>query len=255
MVDMAIRSIFAAPVLTAMLTLSAAAQEFTYNPGAWAVDLSQNLMRNQSIASLTTPRSGGRSLAASLTQPTPVAPANANFDSRYRSDPAVTRRVIADYLSFVRANAGEEAMRDLQRQLAQHNFVAAWSDAVRGEGLRPGNMEDALVAYMLLNWGMANNRMSDDVTTAAPAVRAQIRNAMAASASFASLSSADRQGFAETLMLNFVVQHAMIQHAMRTGDAGLQRRLGDAAQQRFMNEFGVNLRAMQITRQGFVARR
>jgi hypothetical protein len=251
---MRLRSILAAFALTAASTLPAAAQD--YDPGAWAIDLSQNLMMNEMLSNAhpTTP-SQRQSFAQALTRPVPVARTLSDFDSRYRSDPAVTRRVVAEYLSWVRSTAGEQAMREVQQDLTRYNFVRLWGDLVRSEGLATGDMADAFAGYLLLNWAMANNRIRDDFAAAVPGVRSQIRSAMAASPAFSSLSNADRQGLAETLMINFIIQHAWIQQAARTGDAALERRVGDAAQQRFANEFGMNLRAMQLTRQGFIARR
>ncbi|MDR6532544.1 hypothetical protein J2800_003302 [Caulobacter rhizosphaerae] len=69
---------------------------------------------------------------------------------------------------------------------------------------------------------------------------------------FAHVDEPGRQEFAETLMLNLLVQQAAYVDAVERDDRVMQQRLGDAAVARFRNEMGVDLRRLRLTNQGFV---
>ena len=75
---------------------------------------------------------------------------------------------------------------------------------------------------------------------------------MAANPAYARLSEAQRQEFAEVLILNFLIQHAAYIDALKRGDRDAQRRIGDAAVARFKSEMGVDLRRLRLTNAGFV---
>jgi hypothetical protein len=56
---------------------------------------------------------------------------------------------------------------------------------------------------------------------------------------------------AEAMILNFIAQSVAYEDAMAANDAGMQRRLQNAAVARFNNEMGVNLRSIRLTNTGF----
>ena len=129
--------------------------------------------------------------------------------------------------------------------------VASWAGIVREDGLRTGDLADAMAAYWILNWIMANQ--GDNNRTQALAVRDQVRGVIGGSPAVARLGDAGRQEMAEVLMLNFLVQQATYVDAMQRGDQAMMRRLGDAAVARFRNEMGVDLRRLQLTDAGLVS--
>ena len=233
-------------LLGATLARPAAAQDF--NPGQMYFEMGMSNLRNEVLFS---PLYVGAKRGSA---PSPTRPPASKFDSRYRADPAVTRRIINEYLSFVRSVTNEQTMRKMQEDLGRFNFVTVWRNIVRSAGLEVGEVADAMTSYLMLNWEMANDQVRKDNTAFFPAVREQIRGGLATSPAFAKLSDADKQGFAETMMINFVVQQSVITHAVQSNDKDLERRLGDAAQQRFQKEFDMNLRNLDLTRNGLVAR-
>jgi hypothetical protein len=168
----------------------------------------------------------------------------------YRSTPAVSLKVRRQFADWMGRRTSPEEGRRVAQLLERSDPVRNWAQLVGGDGLRPGDTVDALTAYWILNWVMANGMDSDRAQ--AQAVREQVRTIMAGNPAFARLDEPRRQEFAETLMLNFLVQQAAYVDALKRGDKLVQQRLGDAAVARFRTEMGVDLRSLRLTAKGFV---
>lgn len=171
----------------------------------------------------------------------------------YRAAPAVTARVKRQFVTWLKSSTRADAAqaRAIEQQLLSTDFVRQWSAAVREDGLRAGDAADALGAYWLLNWMIANGRASN-TGAEARAVRDQCRTLLVANPQFAALTDAQRQEMAEIWMLNFLLHAAAYSQAMSSKDAAMLDRLGDAATTRFRNEMGVDLRRLEVTSTGFV---
>ena len=180
---------------------------------------------------------------------TPSAPVSL---TAYRADPEVAQRVRRQFIDWMNKQAGPEGGRQVEIAMAGTDPVQNWARLVASDGLRPGDTADALSAYWLMNWMIANG--GDNNRTQTQAVRNQVRSTMAANPTYARLDEAQRQEFAEILMLNFLIQHAAYVDAMKRGDQPALRELADAAVARFRNEMGVDLRQLQLTDQGMVRR-
>jgi hypothetical protein len=165
----------------------------------------------------------------------------------------VSARVKQQYVAFVRKQAGPQAAQQYSAVLAKNDFVRNWAQLVSEEGFRPGDVADALASYWMLNYLIANG-LVDPPGGMGKAVARQVRGIMATNPAFTRLNEAQRQEMAEVFMLNFLSQQAAYSNAVRANDSGLKRRLGDAAVTRFRNEMGVDLRALDLTPQGFVKR-
>ncbi|KSB87548.1 hypothetical protein AS593_21040 [Caulobacter vibrioides] len=201
--------------------------------------------------------SAGRGSAAARPRPAPAAkpvakPTGASGVTTYRASPAVSARVRRQFVDVVSRTSGAEGGRKVADALARQDPVRSWASIVASDGLKPGDAADALAAYWILNWVMANG--ADNDRAQAQAALAQVRPIIAGNPAYARLTEPQRQAFAETLMLNFLLQHAAYVDAMRRGDATARRRLGDAATARFRSEMGVDLRALSLTTAGFVRR-
>jgi hypothetical protein len=168
----------------------------------------------------------------------------------YRSTPAVSLKVRRQFADGMGRRTSLEEGRRVAQLLERNDPVRNWAQLVGGDGLKPGDTVDALTAYWMLNWVMATGMDSDRAQ--AQAVREQVRAIMAGNPAFARLDEPRRQEFAETLMLNFLVQQAAYVDALKRGDKPVQRRLGDAAVARFRSEMGVDLRTLRLTAKGFV---
>ena len=180
-------------------------------------------------------------------------PPKANSASTtYAASPAVSQRVRRDFSGWVCQQAGPEAGRRVDAILRTGDPVKSWSGIVGGDGLRPGDLADALAGYWVLNWVMAND--GDSNRAQAQGVLRQVRDLIGDTPAYARLDSAGRQAMAETLMLNFLLQHAAYTDALQRGDRALARRLGDAATARFQREMGLDLRRLDLTTAGFARR-
>lgn len=168
----------------------------------------------------------------------------------YRASAAVSARVRRDFAGWMGEVAGAEGGRRIAEVLSRRDPVKSWAGIVGGDGLRPGDVADAMASYWILNWVMANG--ADSNRTEAQAVREQVRRMIAASPGFSRLGNAERQEMAEVLMLNFLIQHAAYTDAMARGDRDTAARLGEAAIGRFEREMGVDLRRLHLTNAGFV---
>ena len=177
----------------------------------------------------------------------PAAPSGAVVRTTYRASPAVSTRVRSQFAEFVGRNSGREAEQRVRSVLTNGDPVGSWSGIVRSDGLRSGDVADAMAAYWVMNWVIANQ--GDNNRTQTLAVRDQVRRSIAGGP-IARLDDAGRQEMAEVLMLNFLVQHAAYVDAMQRGDNAMARRLGDAAVTRFRNEMGVDLRQLRLTSAG-----
>ncbi|TCS15913.1 DUF6683 family protein [Caulobacter sp. BK020] len=193
---------------------------------------------------------GARPGEASRRAPTPSQPRSTSITTVYRPAPAVSARVRRQFADWMGKQTSPEEGRRVAQLLERGDPVRDWAQLVGGDGLRPGDAADALAAYWILNWVIANNADSDRAQVLA--VRQQVRAIMAGNPAFARLDDPGRQEFAETLMLNFLVQQAAYVDALKRGDWPTQKRLGDAAVARFRSEMGVDLRGLRLTAGGFV---
>jgi hypothetical protein len=125
-----------------------------------------------------------------------------------------------------------------------------WTQLVTADGLRSGDVADAVAGWWVLSWVIANGGDSSRAQTLG--VREQARAMLAASPGLARLDDARRQEMAEVMMLDFVVQQAAYAGALQRGDQAEARRLGDQAAARFQRQMGVDLRRVRLTDRGFV---
>lgn len=234
------------------VALPAAAQDFApmYTPDfagnmAWqgmvANQVERDSERSRANGS-STPRVAGGSTGS----------ARHSVATTYRASPAVRARVETQYLAFIGQNAPADA--DIVRaDLARFDAPDAWSRIVGRTGFRSGDVADAMAAYWILNWMIANNETADrpDDRARAAAVKRQVSGIIASDPTFTALDDAQKQEMAEALMLNFIYQHKVFSEAARTGDSGLQGRLAQAAVSRFRSEMGVDLRQLRLTTDGF----
>ena len=167
--------------------------------------------------------------------------------TRYRPSAAVSIRVRKQFVGWMGRTVGAADASRLAAALERGDPVQSWSTIVASDGLRRDDLADALAAYWVLNWAIANG--ADNNRSQALAVRAQVRAILAGQASRA---DAQRQEMAEIFILNFLIQHAAYVEAVQRGNRELQRRLGDAAMVRFRKEMGVDLRKLRLTDSGFV---
>jgi hypothetical protein len=251
--------VFVALALAIPLSAPAKAQEMpTVLPNNYVMS---DILNRQRVDSAINSRRGGdaRSAQRPASRPSgppagspgrPAAGDPALTQTTYRASPEVSARVRQQFADWMGKQAGPDGGRQIAQAMARRDPVRNWAQIVGADGLRPGDTADAMASYWILNWVMANG--ADNNRAQAQAVREQVRRMIASNPGYARLNEAQRQELSETLMLNFLVQHAAYVDAMKRGDRATAGQLGDAAVVRFRNEMGVDLRRLDLTDDGFV---
>ncbi|TGX52308.1 hypothetical protein E5A73_16060 [Sphingomonas gei] len=170
--------------------------------------------------------------------------------TRYRPSPTVSARVRTQFADFI-ARADPAHSEGLRKFVQQNDLLGAWEQHVAGDGLRRGDVADAMTAYWVQNWQIAN-KVAFASRAQVQSVRAQVAGALAGSPGFARLGDAARQELAETFMLNFIAQGSAFSDAAARRDAGATRRLSDAAAARFRKDMNLDLRALRLTEAGLI---
>jgi len=233
--------------------LPAAAQDFSsigtqymdFGSSMAAVGQMNNVLGN-------TVRSGGGSATRRGSSGAGLAASSraVSADTRYRASPAVTARVRGQFADYVAKTDPANAPR-LRQAVQQNDLLGAWEKHVSSDGLRRGDVADAMAAYWVQNWQIANNVPFTN-RTQVQAVRGQVYRALGSNPQFARLDDASKQEMAEVFMYNFVAQGSAFSDATTKGDKGLSNRLSNAAVTRFRSEMNVDLRQLKLTQAGFV---
>ena len=180
-----------------------------------------------------------------------VAQNSSQIVTTYSTSPQVSAKAQRQFLDFIRERSGEEAERAVAGIFAQRSPQDMWAELVAADGLVPGDAVDALTSYFALNWVIANQQPEAEFSLAG--VQRQVRAAMQGDRTFQALDEAGRQEFAEVLMMNFLLQQAVLSDAYVREDAQMMQQLSDAAVARFKSEMGVDLRRLQPTSDGLTA--
>jgi hypothetical protein len=183
----------------------------------------------------STDRSGGHARAA--------LPGNgALANTSYRASPEVSARVRARFADFA-AQADPANAERLREVIRRQNLLGLWEKHVSVDGLRRGDVADAMTAYWVQNWQMATRTSFVD-RDRVRAVRGQVARAQAAKPDY-------KREMAETFMLNFVAQGSAYSDAMTRRDTRLAERLSEAAAARFRREVNIDARQLKLTPAGF----
>jgi hypothetical protein len=170
--------------------------------------------------------------------------------TRYRADRTISARLREEFASHVAQSLGPGAGEQVRAELRRRDPIESWSAIVAGRGLAPGDAADAVTGYWILNWEIATR--GTGTSRQAQAVRRQVLPLMTSHPAYTALGDAQRQEFAEVLMLNFLVEHTAYVEAVQRQDEPQLQRLAEAAVERFRTTTGVDLRILDLTDQGFV---
>lgn len=181
----------------------------------------------------------------------PEAEAASSAGLGYTSTSARTRANLAHFAAQARA-VSPAAAADLERMFDAIDVVGEAGKAMTGLGLDPHNVADAYAIWWIQAWANAHMREAPSDAATFQAVSRQARAAFADTQGFAALPDADKQRFAEALMVQAVMLGSAFDAA--AGDANLKRRLAGAAKQG-ASGMGLDLATMTLTPQGFRPRK
>ncbi len=226
----------------ALLPAPVVAQDFSSIGGQY-IDYGASMM---AVGQLNNVLDGAAQRGAARSRPS--APAR-TVDTRYRGSPAVSARVRAQFADFAAAADPANAAR-LRQVIGRQDLLAEWEKHVAVDGLRRGDVADAMTAYWVQNWQLATRTAFVD-RARVQAVRGQVARALTASPAFAGLDDAGKQEMAETFMLNFVAQGSAYSDAMTRRDQVQVQRLSEAAAARLRAEMKLDPRQIRLTAAGF----
>ena len=225
----------------AIATTPAAAQYIDYN----AVNVTSNLQVTMREA-VAPNRGSARPIAKATRPPIPGATRDAT-DFSFRSTPEL-RRIAADQFIARTSKSDPAAGKLIAAQIAQQDFNRVYAGIIAPFGYHTDDAADALAAYTLLGWLIANGA-PDPSRAAAAGVRRQVAANMTRD-----LNTSDprkRAELAEELKLLFVTLHAGWQSARREGRL---KPYGDGVAAMFNRFTGDDLRALRLTDDGFAQR-
>ncbi|WHU01016.1 DUF6683 family protein [Sphingomonas sp. NIBR02145] len=235
-------------ILAALLLAAApaAAQDFPAIGGQY-IDFGASMASVGQMNNVlgATVRSRGGERRATVRPPAPKAASG----TRYQPSPAISVRVRARFADFV-ARADPANAARLRQVIQQNDLLGLWERHVATDGLRRGDVADAMTAYWVQNWQIAN-KVPFTSRAQVQAVRSQIAGALGTSPGFVRMDDAARQELAETYMLNFIAQGSAFSDAMGRKDAAHAARLSDAAAARFQTDVKLDLRRLRLTPTGF----
>ncbi len=182
-----------------------------------------------------------------------LAPARGLGSTSYLRDAAVSAQVQQRFVRGLERRLRGEQAEAIARNLRDNDPVARWAGMVSGDGLRTGDLADALASYWVLNWAMANG--SEGRPEQMQAVRDQVRWAVATQPALARLTDAEKQAMAEEAMLNFVYEVTGYLQARQAGNEAVLGRIAAGAETRFRREMAVDLRSLLLTSKGLEAKR
>ncbi|NIJ20387.1 hypothetical protein FHS95_002079 [Sphingomonas naasensis] len=235
-----------AVALAALLAMPAPAQDFS-SIGNQYIDFGASMASVGQMNNVLGATVRGRSADRPASPPPRAA---APVSTRYRGAPAVSAKVRAQFADFI-ARADPAHAERLRQTIAAHDLLGLWEKHVATDGLRRGDVADAMAAYWVQNWQIAN-KVAFASRAQVQAVRGQVARSLGASPAFAKMADAERQAMAETFMLNFVAQGSAFSDAAARGDAAATARLSDAAAARFRKDVKLDLRSLKLTAAGFV---
>ena len=219
---------------------------------AFAVPDYGSIALTQSILESTIEQSTGRSEKRASTahsgheSPT-KAGTRADWTVEYR--PSLSRLIEREYLRNIGERVGPAGADAIAAHLKQEPVAVQFDNLAAPYGLGRSNLSDVIVVYFAIAWATANSA-SDPTREQVLGLRRQVRSVGGIAAP---RDMQARQRVAESLMYR-ATQVAMQRRIAnrRGGQAG--RLVAESVQRTVLEQQGVDLRATELTAQGFVRR-
>lgn len=230
--------------LSALMTSSALSQYMVDYTGGWAGaaysssnDQINNIVMQDVLDGQHAADSGSH--ASGSKAPAHLTGYSASISSARSVGPEFTRRLRAK---------NPTAAAQVEAQMRQHDFGKVYAGIVAPFGLHRGDAADAITAYTLLGWMIANGR-TDPTRPQVAAARRAVAATVSTNPALATEGARARLG--EEVAILFVLLHAGWQSAAREGKAA---QFSDGVAAMFKQQFGRDLRQMALTDHGFEVR-
>jgi len=169
----------------------------------------------------------------------------------YRASAVITTKLKREMADTLTKQSPQQAAA-IQRFVDSGDFVTEFDKDMQSYGyaLRSGDVVDAFAAYWLCMWSIANN-VQQPGTAEALAVRRQVAASMASNPTLERADDATRQLVAEGLITEAELALSLRDYAKHNGRD--TQPLADSTYRNLLAK-GIDLRAMQVTHDGFVRR-
>lgn len=162
----------------------------------------------------------------------------------YQPTDGLARRTLDAYVARI-SRTDRKAAALIAGEFARLDYRTIYNAIVGDMGFRTDSVSDAMAAYFMLTWVIANQTTSDPT----PAQTQGLRRQFAARAAAAPEVLANRATMGEQLKLLVVTLHAGMQSAQREGK---KASYADGVSAMVDQQYGINLRALRMTAEGFV---
>jgi hypothetical protein len=226
-------------------------------PNAVAQEYSPNLTDYVGIQLSAVPfditvRNIENSLASRSKSSTPNQPSVSASKALTTFIPSVarTRQNLANFVSKTRG-ADPQGAAKMEALFASTDVIGMVGKGIAPYGLKTNNVADAYAVYWISAWEASRGIVgASETRQRAQAVRAQAERGLVSSPQFARATEAQKQEFAEAML----VQAAMISsHMEAAADDSNQLRAVSAAVLKGAKASGLDLKAMELTQQGFAS--
>lgn len=171
------------------------------------------------------------------------------FDFSFTPDAVRTQRNLRN---FVERTPDASARAEMQRLIeTQPNIIGEIGAMLSPLGIDPHDVADAYTVWAINNYLVAEQRDEDPDRGTIDAVRQQVRGAIAATPDFAAASNAQRQEYAEALLLQAIIMADAF--AAAQGSPAVLDQLSAAARGTLRGN-GLDPSLMTLTQEGFVPR-
>lgn len=231
------------------LLLLAAFATLIWKPAAMAQDLGGALNLGQLGATIGVSNAMRNSVTSTPRATTTAASPAASMI--YKADAARQKATVEQWLTKVGRDDPDTAkqFRQLFQQQSLSQLNGTW---LKQYGMSTSNGADVAAAYLSTAWLIARGNAGDPSRAQITGLRNQLARAMAATPGWTGASNATKQEFADTLMLQGVVNSSLLTSAQNSGRS--TEDVGNAVANGAESAFGVDVRQMDLTSAGFVPR-
>ena len=170
----------------------------------------------------------------------------------YRESSAVRTRVLKGFTGWIATQTNATDAASIRRDF-EDDVLGRWAKEVKMDGLKRGDVADAMTDYWVKNWMIAN-RVTFTNRAQVQGVRRFFASALASTPAFAKATDAQRQEMAEGFIYNAILQGSVFAQVFHTGNKALIKQISDARAAQFKKETGLDLRTMKLTDAGFAAK-
>lgn len=177
----------------------------------------------------------------------PTRPAAMTF----RADPARQKATVNKWIARIskaEPKTAQQISASFQRQ-SLNQMAGPWLGRY---GMRTDNGADAAAAYLSIAWLIARGNGGDPSRAQITGLRDQLVRAMSVTPGWVNAGNSLKQEFADSLLLQATVNGALLEGAK--GDQRRSQAVADAVANGAKSAFGVDVRQVNLTSNGFVPR-